>query len=62
MAVSVFLVLRYLRTGDGLQLANVSVVVKTVVLYTIMVTGAIWEKEVQVFARQSAASSLFFDT
>ena len=46
MAVSVWLVLRYLRTGDGLAAANISVVVKTFVLYTIMVTGAIWEKEV----------------
>ncbi len=46
MAVSVALVLRYLRTGDGLAAANISVVIKTLVLYTIMVTGAIWEKEV----------------
>jgi len=46
MAVSVALVVRYLRTGDGLTAANISVIVKTVVLYTIMVTGAIWEKEV----------------
>jgi 3-vinyl bacteriochlorophyllide hydratase len=46
MAVSVALVLRYLRTGDGLAAANISVVFKTLVLYTIMVTGAIWEKEV----------------
>ena len=54
MALSVFLVVRYLRTGDGLVSANVSIVVKTVVLYTIMVTGAIWEKEVfgqYLFAR-----------
>jgi len=46
MAISVALVVRYLRTGDGLAAANVSVIVKTFVLYTIMVTGAIWEKEV----------------
>lgn len=54
MAISVALVLRYLRTGDGLAAANVSVIVKTIVLYTIMVTGAIWEKEVfgqYLFAR-----------
>ena len=45
-AVSVVLVLRYLITGEGLQAATVSVVVKTLVLYTIMVTGSIWEKVV----------------
>jgi 3-vinyl bacteriochlorophyllide hydratase len=52
--VSLALVLRYLATGDGLGAATISVVVKTFVLYTIMVTGAIWEKEVYgvyLFAR-----------
>lgn len=44
--VSLALVLRYLATGEGLQAAILSVVVKTLVLYTIMVTGSIWEKEV----------------
>jgi len=54
MAISVALVLRYLRTGDGLLAANVSVVIKSLVLYLIMITGAIWEKEVfdqYLFAR-----------
>ncbi len=46
MLVSVVLVLRYLNTGEGLLAANVSVVVKTVFLYVIMITGAIWEKVV----------------
>jgi 3-vinyl bacteriochlorophyllide hydratase len=44
--VSLVLVLRYLATGEGLQIAVLSVVVKTLVLYTIMVTGSIWEKDV----------------
>jgi 3-vinyl bacteriochlorophyllide hydratase len=44
--VSLVLVLRYLATGEGLELAITSVVVKTLVLYTIMVTGSIWEKDV----------------
>ena len=44
--VSLVLVLRYLATGTGLEAATTSVVVKTVVLYTIMVTGAIWERDV----------------
>jgi len=46
MLVSVVLVLRYLSTGEGLLAANVSVVVKTLFLYVIMITGAIWEKVV----------------
>jgi 3-vinyl bacteriochlorophyllide hydratase len=40
------LVVRTLLTGEGLVLANGSVVIKTFTLYTIMVTGAIWEKDV----------------
>ena len=44
--VSLFLVLRFLATGEGAQAAAISVVVKTLALYAIMVTGAIWEKVV----------------
>ena len=44
--VSAALVLRFLATGEGLWLANLSVLVKTVLLLTIMVTGSIWEKVV----------------
>ncbi len=44
--VSLVLVVRFLTTGDGFVLATTSVVVKTLVLYAIMVTGSIWEKEV----------------
>lgn len=44
--VSAALVLRYLATGDGLWIANASVLLKTGVLLTIMVTGSIWEKAV----------------
>lgn len=45
-AISLGLVLRYLLTGEGLAAATASVVFKTLVLYTIMVTGAVWEKVV----------------
>lgn len=45
-AVSLFLVLRFLATGEGEQAANISVLVKTAALYSIMVTGSIWEKVV----------------
>lgn len=45
-AVSLGLVLRFLHSGQGELAATVSVVVKTLALYLIMVTGAIWEKVV----------------
>ena len=44
--VSLGLVLRYLGSGAGEAAATTSVVAKTLTLYLIMVTGAIWEKEV----------------
>jgi 3-vinyl bacteriochlorophyllide hydratase len=44
--VSLTLVLRFLATGQGHDAATISVVVKTLTLYTIMVTGCIWEKDV----------------
>jgi 3-vinyl bacteriochlorophyllide hydratase len=52
--VSLCLVLRYLSSGEGYAAATASIVVKTLVLYTIMITGSIWEKEVfgvYLFAR-----------
>jgi len=44
--VSLYLVLDFLFTGEGQNAANISVVVKTLTLYTIMITGCIWEKVV----------------
>lgn len=44
--VSLGLVARFLATGEGLALAIGSVVIKTLTLYAIMVTGAIWERVV----------------
>jgi 3-vinyl bacteriochlorophyllide hydratase len=44
--VSLTLVLRTLATGEGAFAAHVSIIAKTLVLYTIMVTGALWEKDV----------------
>ena len=44
--ISLVLVLRYLGTGEGQHAAIFSVVVKTFTLYTIMLTGCIWEKVV----------------
>jgi 3-vinyl bacteriochlorophyllide hydratase len=52
--VSLWLVLRYFATGAGETAATVSVVIKTLVLYAIMYTGALWERDVfgqYLFAR-----------
>jgi len=57
--VSATLVVRYLVTGHGLAAATISVVIKTLVLYAIMVTGAIWEKE--VFGRYLFAPAFFWE-
>lgn len=45
-AISLYLVLRYLATGAGQAIADTSIVAKTALLYTIMITGSIWEKDV----------------
>lgn len=57
--VSVALVFRFLSTGEGYWAATASVVVKTLVLYTIMVTGSIWEKV--VFGRYLFAPAFFWE-
>jgi len=57
--VSVWLVLRYLVTGHGEAAATISIVIKTLVLYLIMVTGAIWEK--RVFGRYLFAPAFFWE-
>ena len=52
--ISVVLVLRFLQTGEGEGAATASIVIKTLLLYAIMVTGCIWEKVVfgcYLFAR-----------
>lgn len=58
-AVSLVLVLRYLATGDGYTAATVSILLKTALLYTIMVTGAIWEKV--VFGQYLFAPAFFWE-
>ncbi len=57
--VSLVLVLRYLATGVGYDAATLSVIIKTVLLYTIMVTGAIWEKV--VFGQYLLAPAFFWE-
>ena len=58
-AVSLVLVLRCLATGTGYEAATVSILIKTGLLYTIMITGAIWEKE--VFGRYLFAPAFFWE-
>ena len=57
--VSLVLVLRYLVTGDGQAIAVWSVVVKTIALYIIMITGCIWEKD--VFGQYLFAHAFFWE-
>ena len=57
--VSLVLVLRYLQTGEGAFAATISIVVKTIALYTIMVTGAIWEKV--IFGKYLFADAFFWE-
>ena len=57
--LSLGLVLRFLATGEGFGIATASVVAKTLVLYTIMVTGSVWEKE--VFGRWLFAPAFFWE-
>lgn len=57
--VSAFLVVRFLMTGEGETLATISIVIKTLLLYLIMVTGSIWEKV--VFGRYLFARPFFWE-
>jgi 3-vinyl bacteriochlorophyllide hydratase len=57
--VSLALVARFVLTGRGQEIATASVIVKTIVLYTIMITGAIWEKV--VFGRYLFAPAFFWE-
>lgn len=58
-AVSLGLVLRCLQSGTGALAAEYSVVIKTLFLYAIMVTGSLWEKA--VFGRYLFARPFFWE-
>jgi 3-vinyl bacteriochlorophyllide hydratase len=57
--MSLGLVLRTLKTGEGADAAAISVLVKTTLLYTIMITGAIWEKV--VFGKYLFAPAFYWE-
>ena len=58
-AISLALVIRYLTTGEGAAAADISIVVKTITLYAIMITGSIWEKV--VFGKWLFARAFFWE-
>ena len=57
--ISLALVVRFLMTGDGENAAAISVLIKTFVLYAIMITGAIWEKD--VFGQYLFADAFYWE-
>jgi 3-vinyl bacteriochlorophyllide hydratase len=57
--VSLGLVLRFMWTGAGYDAATISIIIKTFILLTIMVTGAIWEKV--VFGQYLFAPAFFWE-
>lgn len=57
--VSLTLVARYLLGGTGLQAATASIICKTLVLYTIMITGSLWEHD--VFGQYLFAPAFFWE-
>jgi 3-vinyl bacteriochlorophyllide hydratase len=57
--VSLILVARYLATGQGEVVATASIVVKTLFLYAIMITGSVWEKV--VFGKWLFAPAFFWE-
>jgi 3-vinyl bacteriochlorophyllide hydratase len=57
--VSSVLVLRCLWTGEGADWAKWSIILKTLTLYTIMITGSLWEKV--VFGKYLFAKAFFWE-
>jgi 3-vinyl bacteriochlorophyllide hydratase len=58
-AISLVLVVRFLMTGEGYDIATASILAKTFLLYLIMITGSIWEKE--VFGKWLFAPAFFWE-
>jgi len=57
--VSLYLVLRFMFTGSGFALATASIIAKTLLLYAIMITGSIWERD--VFGKYLFAPAFFWE-
>lgn len=56
---SLLLVLRFLATGEGYAAATASIVVKTLFLYAIMITGSLWEHA--VFGKYLLAPAFYWE-
>ncbi len=57
--VSFGLVIRFLTTGEGYALANISVLVKIALLWLITITGMLWEKA--IFGHYFLAREFFWE-
>ena len=57
--ISLALVINFFITGSGQTVALFSVVLKTIILYVIMITGSIWEKV--VFGKYLFAKPFFWE-
>ena len=57
--VSLGLIIRFLASGNGQLAAELSIVIKTLTLYAIMITGSIWEKV--VFGKYLFARPFFWE-
>jgi 3-vinyl bacteriochlorophyllide hydratase len=58
-AVSLVLVVRFLITGSGEYAATCSILLKTLLLYAIMITGCLWERD--VYGRYLFAPAFFWE-
>ena len=58
-ALSLALILRFMVAGEGETLAHASIILKTLLLYAIMITGSVWEKV--VFGRYLFAPAFFWE-
>ncbi len=57
--ISLALVIYYLVTGEAATAATVSIVIKTLCLYAIMITGCLWEHD--VFGHYLFAPAFFWE-
>lgn len=57
--ISFSLVARYLLTGEGYTIANISVLIKITLLWLITITGMFWEKE--IFGKWFLAPEFFWE-
>jgi 3-vinyl bacteriochlorophyllide hydratase len=57
--ISFGLVIRYLTTGEGYEITNLSVLIKISLLWAITITGMIWEKE--IFGHYFLAREFFWE-